>query len=96
MTCTRTKHREASRSARALTQTRTDAEALTEVQELLHGQGRRRELGEVVDVFGHVGQRRRLHEGADELHLTAHLRHMKGRRASARGLQRCARWGGGT
>lgn len=48
-------------------------EALTEIQELLHWEGRRGELGEVIDVFGHVGQRRRLHQGADELHFTCHL-----------------------
>lgn len=48
-------------------------EVLTEIQELLHGQGRRGELGEVIDVFGHVGQRRRLHQRADELHFTCHL-----------------------
>lgn len=46
---------------------------LTEVQELLHRQRGRRELGKVLDVFGDVGQRRGLHEGADEVHLAAHV-----------------------
>lgn len=45
---------------------------LTEIQELLHGQRRRGELGEMVDVFGHVGQCRSLHQGPNTLHLTAH------------------------
>ncbi|KAI3360330.1 hypothetical protein L3Q82_014642 [Scortum barcoo] len=44
--------------------------ALTEIQELLHGQRRRRELGEMIDVFGHVGQSCSLHQGADSLHFT--------------------------
>lgn len=47
---------------------------LTKVQELLHGQRRRRELGEVLDVFGHTGQSSSLDQGADQLHSTRHLR----------------------
>lgn len=41
---------------------------LTEVEELLHGEGRRGELGEMLDVLGHAGQRRVLHDKPDELH----------------------------
>lgn len=41
---------------------------LTEVEKLLHGEGRRGEFGEVLDVFGHAGQRRVLHDKPDELH----------------------------
>lgn len=54
---------------------------LTEIQELLHGQRRRRELGEVLDVFGHVGQRRGLHQRAHELHPTRHPPQVSSQRA---------------
>ena len=45
---------------------------LTEIQELLHRQGRRGELGEVIDVFGHVGQRSSLRQRPDKLHFAGH------------------------
>lgn len=45
---------------------------LTEIQELLHRQRRRGELGEVIDVFGHVGQRCSIHQRPDKLHFASH------------------------
>lgn len=48
-------------------------DALTEIQELLHGQRRGGELGEMVDVFGHVGQRCSLHQRPNKVHFTGHL-----------------------
>lgn len=41
---------------------------LTEVEKLLHGEGRRGEFREMLDVFGHAGQRRVFHDKPDELH----------------------------
>lgn len=50
---------------------------LTEIQELLHWQRRRWELGEVIDVFGHVGQSCSLHQRPNELHFTRHPQKLK-------------------
>lgn len=41
---------------------------LTEVEKLLHGERRRGEFREMLDMFGHAGQRRVFHDKPDELH----------------------------
>lgn len=61
------------RPARDLQPPREHGEkSLTEIQELLHRQRRRGELGEVIDVFGNVGQRCSLHQRPDKLHFASH------------------------
>lgn len=41
---------------------------LTEVEKLLHGERRRGEFREMLDVFRHAGQRSVFHDKPDELH----------------------------
>lgn len=51
--------------------------SLTEIQELLHWQRRGGKLGEVIDVFRHVGQSCSLHQRPNELHFARHPQKLK-------------------